>query len=81
MKETPNALAAVATKCTAHHRPGPGGLPLGLASNEGLGVDEPVVLGMCADPETMNAAVTRQPEGTVSAGRPWRCTACRHRAA
>ena len=26
-------------KMYAYHRPGPGGLPLGLASNEGLGVN------------------------------------------
>ena len=38
---------------------------LGLASSEGLGVDEPIVLGVRADPEPVNACFTRETESPV----------------
>ena len=38
---------------------------MGLASNEGLGVDEAVVLGVRADPEPVNTIITGQTKRSV----------------
>lgn len=40
-------------------------MPLALRLNEGLGVDEAVVLCMSADPEPVNASLSWEPKCTV----------------
>ena len=45
-------------------------MPLRVASTDGLGADQPVVLGMTPDPEPVDAAVSRKAECSIVQANP-----------